>query len=94
MSLPVDTLLADLQKSGAPESLLDNILNLIVDCDKRVEIARKLGRHMIVIDVSHFYYFNFRSFIFARNVGINLSCYCDRLSRKTIEQLYYNTWHS
>lgn len=50
MSLPVDTLLADLQKSGAPESLLDNILNLIVDCDKRVEIARKLGRHMIVID--------------------------------------------
>lgn len=68
MSLPVDTLLDDLQKSGAPESLLDNILNLIVDCDKRVEIARKLGRHMIVIDVSDFYLFNLRSFIIARNV--------------------------
>lgn len=47
----MDRLLDDLQKCGAPETLLDNILILVVDNDKRIEIARKLGRHIVAIDV-------------------------------------------
>ncbi len=54
----MDRLLEELQKYGATTTLLDRILALIVDADKRTEIARKLGRHMIIIEVIFdFHYF-------------------------------------
>lgn len=49
-NLPIDKILEELRKQGASTSLLDKILNL-VDVRKRTDAARKLGRHIVVIEV-------------------------------------------
>ncbi|XP_065212296.1 spermatogenesis-defective protein 39 homolog [Planococcus citri] len=48
-NLPIDKLLYELQKSGAPDSLLSNVL-LVLDVDKRIEVARRLSMHTVVIE--------------------------------------------
>ncbi|KAK7576137.1 hypothetical protein V9T40_012423 [Parthenolecanium corni] len=48
-SLPIDKILEELRKQGASTLLLDKILNL-VDVRKRTDAARKLGRHIVVIE--------------------------------------------
>lgn len=50
--LPIDKILNLIQKYGAPPILIDEILNCITDTERKVEIARKLQRHSVVIDVS------------------------------------------
>lgn len=49
-NLPIDKILEELRKQGASSSLLDKILNLI-DVKKRIDAARKLERHIVVIEV-------------------------------------------
>ena len=50
--LPIDKILSHLQKYGAPNMLIDEILSCVTDTDEKIEIARSVGRHSIVIEVS------------------------------------------
>lgn len=69
-SLPIDKILEELRKQGASTLLLDKILNL-VDVRKRTDAARKLGRHIVVIEVK----LDFYVFLKFENYGSYINIY-------------------